>query len=604
MTGKVLDLQTILSEDNLATDIALKFVEWDTLRSVKKTQWEELRQYVYATDTRWTSNSRLPWKNTTTIPKLCQIRDNLYANYVSSIFPKRKWLVWEASNKKSDAKAKKEAIVNYMSYVIDQDNFKKEITKLILDYIDYGNCFAVPEWVDETNVLPDGTTQVGYIGPSVRRISPLDIVFNPTAPNFESSPKIIRSLVGFGEVKRIIEKKQQASPEVAEEYTALWEYLKNLRKSSGNYRGFSEQYKDNSYKLDGFDSYMSYLQSGYCELLTFYGDIYDKDSDTFLSNYVVVVADRHKVIYKEPNPSYFGTPPIWHCGWRTRQDNLWAMGPLDNLVGMQYRIDHIENMKADVFDLITYPVIKVKGFVEDFEWKPMEKIYIGDDGDVEMLMPPFQVLQANQEIDALSAKMEEMAGSPKEAMGFRTPGEKTAYEVQRLENAASRLFSNKIAQFEEQFIERCLNGLLELGRRNMKPESTIRVFDDEFKIADFATLSPDDITGSGRIRPVAARHFAEKAETIQNLNTFFSSPLGQDPEVLQHISSVKIADLIQNLLEIQDYELITPYIRLSERADGQRLANSHQESVAMEAQTPSGLTPDDHDPDLVQGAIQ
>ena len=35
--------------------------------------------------------------------------------------------------------------------------------------------------------------------------------------------------------------------------------------------------------------------------------------------------------------------------------------------------------------------------------------------------------------------MEEMAGAPKEAMGFRSPGEKTAYEVQRMENAASQV---------------------------------------------------------------------------------------------------------------------------------------------------------------------
>jgi hypothetical protein len=27
------------------------------------------------------------------------------------------------------------------------------------------------------------------------------------------------------------------------------------------------------------------------------------------------------------------------------------MGPLDNLVGLQYRIDHLENAKADALDL-------------------------------------------------------------------------------------------------------------------------------------------------------------------------------------------------------------------------------------------------------------
>jgi hypothetical protein len=29
-------------------------------------------------------------------PKLCQIRDNLYSNYTATLFPKRKWLVWDA----------------------------------------------------------------------------------------------------------------------------------------------------------------------------------------------------------------------------------------------------------------------------------------------------------------------------------------------------------------------------------------------------------------------------------------------------------------------------------------------------------------------------
>jgi hypothetical protein len=600
LTGKVLDLDKLITEDQLGSRISAFWVDWDMRRQAKKTQWDELRSYVYATDTRQTSNSKLPWKNTTTIPKLCQIRDNLFANYLASMFPKRKWLIWEGDDKASNSKDKKEAITSYMAYTIDQDRFKKEVGKLTQDYIDYGNCFGTVEWIDETQTLDD-KIQVGYVGPAVRRISPLDIVMNPTAPTFEQSPKIVRSLISIGEVKEMLQR--MSNDESKEQYEALWTYLKDIRVNAANYTSWSEKSKNDYYRIDGFTSYTSYLTSGFCELLTFYGDLYDIQTETFYKNHVIVVVDRHKIIWKAPNPSYFGYPPIFHCGWRPRQDNLWAMGPLDNLVGMQYRIDHVENLKADVFDLIAFPPIKIKGYVEDFNWGPMERIYVGDDGDVEMMAPPFQVLQYNQEIESLEARMEEMAGSPKEAMGFRTPGEKTAYEVQRLENAASRIFTNKISQFEEQLVERLLNAMLELGKRNLSPNSTIRVFDDEFKITTFTELSADDITGSGRIRPVAARHFAEKAERVQNLNNFFNSHLGADPMVLQHISSVKLAQVMEDLLEMQEYELVQPYIRLSEQADAQRLQNSHQEQVAMESQTPSGLSPDDHDPDLVgQGA--
>jgi hypothetical protein len=164
--------------------------------------------------------------------------------------------------------------------------------------------------------------------------------------------------------------------------------------------------------------------------------------------------------------------------------------------------------------------MKVKGYVQDLDWSPGEKIFIGDDGDVELLAPDPTVLQANTEIAVLEQKMEEMAGSPKEAMGFRTPGEKTKYEVQRLENAASRIFQNKTSQFERNFAEPVYNGMLELARRYMD-DSVIRIFDSEFKVADFKTLTPEDITGNGRIKPMAARHFAEQSQLVQDLNAFF-----------------------------------------------------------------------------------
>jgi hypothetical protein len=183
------------------------------------------------------------------------------------------------------------------------------------------------------------------------------------------------------------------------------------------------------------------------------------------------------------------------------------------------------------------------------------------------------------------SKMEEMAGAPKEAMGFRTPGEKTAYEVQRLENAASRIFQSKISQFEESFIEPLLNAMLELARRNISSLQTIRVWDDEFKLNDFQQLEASDITGAGRIRPIAARHFAEQAERIQNLNNFFGSAVGQDPAIKIHFSTIKTAKMFEEMLDVTDYELVMPYVRMAEQADAQRLANIQEEKILLEAQT-------------------
>jgi hypothetical protein len=587
MTSKVLELKDVITPDHLATRITEKFLEWDIMRQRKKQDWEEIRRYVYATDTTQTTNSQLPWKNKTTVPKLCQIRDNLYSNYIATLFPQRKNVVWEAAEQDSNSVAKRDSIENYMAWVMDQPSFKHEIDKVILDYIDYGNCFTTVEWIDERVQTPDGRTQMGYIGPAIRRISPLDIVFNPTAENFLSSPKIVRSIISLGELKDMLEK--MSNDENRQEYETLYKYLRDIRENAHKFEGDWLQ-KDRLFNIDGFTSFRGYLQSDSVEVLTFYGDLYDATNDTFLKNHVITVVDRHKLINKKPNPSFFGYPPIFHSPWRKKQDNLWGMGPLDNLVGMQYRMDHVENMKADIFDLVTYPVQKVKGFVEDYVWQPGEKIFVSEEGDVEMVAPNVNALQANFEIQNLERLMEEMAGAPREAMGFRTPGEKTKYEVQRLENASSRVFQNKIKQFDEQIVERTLNSMLEMARRNLTGTLVIKVFDDEFKIASFQELTVEDITGIGRIKPIGSRHFAEQAELIQNLTSLTGSNLW--PLVQPHFSGKKLAKVLEDVFNLKELEVVLPFVGLAEQAEGQKLMNALEQQVHMASQTATGINGD------------
>src|SRR5258705_11797826 len=115
-------------------------------------------------------------------------------------------------------------------------------------------------------------------------------------------------------------------------------------------------------------------------------------------------------------------------------------------------------------------------------------------------------MQSDMTTEKLQMQMEEMAGAPREAMGIRSSGEKTKYEVQRLENASSRLFQNKIFQFSE-FCDMVFNAMLEMSQRNLASITSIRVFNDEFKTTTFQNLTVDDITGVGRIKAIVARHF-------------------------------------------------------------------------------------------------
>lgn len=580
---RALIVEDILRPDKLAVTIAQQHQEWDMYRNKWLEDKREIRNYIFATDTRSTSASILDWKNSTHVPKLCNIRDNLHSNYMAALFPNDRPIRWEGDDENSDAVSKRLAIEAYMYNKMRLGGFRTEVSKCVLDYIDYGNTFGMINFVAEKTQDPTtGEDIPGYVGPKLDRISPLDIVFNPTAASFDESPKIIRSVKTLGSLKAEIDD----HPE--NQYLAgVWDRVTEGR---NKFVGLTtaDFSKTNAFQVDGFSSFLNYFQSDYVELLDFYGDWYDRETGTFHKNQLITVVDRCYILRNITNPSWLGTAAIFHAGWRLRADNLYAMGPLDNLVGMQYRIDHLENAKADAFDLVIHPVMKVKGLVEDFEYGPGERIFTGDEGDVEFMRADLQnVMQADTQIQMYEAKMEEMAGAPKQAMGFRTPGEKTAYEVQILENGANRVFINKTGYFEETFLERALNAMLEVARRNMGPSELVRVLDNDFDVVNFMTITKDDITARGKIRPVGARHFARNANIIQNLTQLYGSAIGQDPAVQAHVSGKKIAHLMEELLDLERFQLVQDNIRVAETLETQKLQQAGTQMLS-ERGAPSG----------------
>ena len=567
MAGNTIDMSLIISPDNIATEISDRWRLWNQQRVGKLEEWKELRNYLFATDTRSTSNSTLPWKNSTTVPKLTQIRDNLHANYMSALFPQNRWMRWMADDKASNDKVKREVIQAYMENKVRQSDFEVTMSKLVLDYIDYGNCFATVDYETNYTEMENGEFIPAYIGPKVVRISPYDIVFNPVAAEFKKSPKIIRSLLTFGEVKKMIDENPDK-----EYMSKVFDRMIGTRNAIQGYSD-SDLHKNDGFIVDGFGSIREYYESDYVEILTFYGDIFDKATNTLLKNRIIKVVDRSYILHDVPNPSWLGTSPIFHVGWRERPDNLYAMGPLDNLVGMQYRIDHLENLRADVFDQIAFPVIKIKGDVEDFDFAPGSRIYCGDEGDVSYLVPDASALAADNQIAMLENRMEQLAGAPREAMGIRTPGEKTAFEISALQNAAGRIFQNKTQYFEKIFVEPILNSMLEAARRNMDISDTIRIFDDQLGVIVFETITKEDITAKGKIVPMGARHFAERAQRLQNLQQLWQIK-SSDQSVGVHMSGKEFARILAE--ELGEKNLFSENISVFENYETQRTAQEVQ----------------------------
>jgi hypothetical protein len=578
------NIQVSFKDDSLANKIADMWVRWDNARNVWKSDQQELRNYLFATDTRKTSNSKLPWKNSTVTPKLTQIRDNLHANYMAALFPSENWFFWEATDKSPELTKKRYAITNYLKQKLKASNFQLLVSQLVYDYIDFGNVIVTYDYVRD--VISDNTGNVvsRYVGPKAYRINPTDLVFNPLAETFDKTPVVRRMLKSVGDLMTDVETKPALNYNKA--------VLNKAMAFRQNYRDDPEFKKELNMAIDGFGSADEYLDSDMVELLEFWGDIYDPDTKQLLRNQLVTVIDRKWILRKQPNPMWTGSKPMFHCGWRLRTDNLWAQGPLDQLVGMQYRIDHLENLKADVFDLIAYPVMVVKGStVEEFEYEPGATVFVGDEGGLEFLRPDATALQADMQINELMNRMEELAGAPKQAMGIRTPGEKTKYEVQSLENAAGRIFQSKVSWFERNILEPLLNGMLAESIRNFEGVERIRTVDEDYGTEAFVEVTKDDLMAAGKIYPIGARHFGEQARFIQELNQTMVA-VQAIPTVAAHISGKAIAKALEENLGWQNYKIVQDNAMIFEQAETQRLMNQVSEDLQTEAAVnPEGEMP-------------
>ncbi len=575
--------------DSIARVVADMWVRFNSNRTVWLQEKRELRDYLFSTSTRTTTNAQLPWKNSTVTPKLTQIRDNLHANYMAALFPNEEWFQWIGDDHSSVGLKKRKAIENYMRQKLRQSGFEVTVEQLVLDYIDYGNAMAGHEYVDDTKQDPETGGDISrYRGPRAYRLSPQDTVIDPTAATWKDTPvirRIVRTVGDLARDRNILVAQNGYDPAVIDK-------VLTLRSSMTDY---IDQLKGHALAVDGFGSIEEYFASGRIEILELWGDLYDHTTGKYYADHVTSIIDRRWLLACKPNPSWLGEKPLFHVGWRVRPDNLWAQGPLDQLVGMQYRIDHLENLKADVFDQIANPFLVVRGnSVTDFTWGPGGKAYVGDEGDVRVLAPDTTALNADMQIRELMQRMEELAGAPQQAMGIRTPGEKTKYEVQVLENGAGRIFQAKVAWFEKNILEPLINSMLEESRRRLGSVEQIKVT-DEMGGVTFIDVTADDLNGVGRLYPIGSRHFAEQARFVQDLTTTLRNVAGL-PTVAAHFSGKAVARALNEVMGWDAWGIVKDNAAVIEQAETQRLVQAAQQQLTAEAGQPTEMQPHDYQP--------
>lgn len=531
MPQKTFDITKDVTRDSLAQAISDKWLNWLNARAAWEERYKRVLQYLYSTttDTIYGQASN-PWSSNVHIPKLTQLRDTLITYELESLFSLNDYYVFEGFTEDANKRENRALIQNLLRKILDEGKFKETVQTLVGDYIDAGNAFAMPLWEVKTVEDEAGIQKIYWEGVKAHRINPLDIVFDPTATSFEETPKIIRTVLSIGQVDALAEK----DPVMKEAFNKAMKIRQDVMTAITN----GDMIQGDMVSIAGFGNWSTYYNSDIVELLTFYGTIYDTETKVLKKDRKLTIMDRSVVLQDEPLPDVNGYNTIFKTGYRDRKDVLWAMSPLENLLGMQARIDFLENKRSDCYDATVNPVKKIKGNVDMPDaLGPGDELRMDIDADVTYLTPDTSILTADTLIDRYEAKMEEFAGSPKEVLGFRTPGEKTMFEVNQLMTAATRIFQRQIRKFEMEIFEPLINCMLQMYlKKKAGQKIQLKYWDSKKEYYRFKDVTVDDINALGSIRVTGSSISQEKSQMAQALQMLGQNPLFLDEAVRNNFS--------------------------------------------------------------------
>lgn len=571
MSGESVNLEENIKTDRqFAIYILDKYLEWDSYKAPAKARWKEVELYKYATDTLDPDMGGNAFDHSTHIPVLSTIAQDMVAIFGQTTTPHEDWFIFSPEVKESANKASRNKVIAYLKNRHRVDDFITKKRILDSDLIDYGNSFAMVEFVDEST-----DDYIGYVGPRVTRISPHDIVFNPTATSFERTPKIIESMVEIG---KLAEWRDKGIGNIE----AINEILES--RSSSSLKTMTNSEKDEQYKA-GFNTYDAYQASGYVQILWFYGDMYNPDTKQLLKNRKMASVDGKWLILNEKIDTPTGRPMIFKAGFIDRPDNLWSMGPLEQVVGINFQINHRENAKNDALDKLINPDRVRLGHVEEeYDEETGQTEYLAPEGGgVQELSINPQFFQFGLEIDRAEDHARRSARLPNDIVGFRTPGEKTHGEVTALTEGAMRGFIHK-AQSYERFLEKILEAELVLSAKNLS--SVLQVPGQVTNgVIDFLKISKEDLQVTGSLVAKGSQRFARKNQILSTLTQLAATPLLQ--QAAPHMSGKGIAKAIEELTELYDTDIFEEFVAITEQAEAQDIANKAEQISAQNIQQPT-----------------
>jgi len=560
----------------VATAISGFWSQYNNSRVKALDNWKEVDLYRFATDTRDLKGGN-NFDHSMHTPAVHMIDEKLGSILNATAFPHEDWLGWEPLDRTGISKDKRDKVLAYLKKIHSLTGFTRIGKKSLDDLRAYGNAFLQTAMVDESKVV-DGQVVAGYIGPKTHRISPYDIIFDPTAPSFDDSFKIVRQRMTVGEFARFAKN----FPESVDQEVVKGILLR--RTGTGDSVTSNDYFKDAQFTAQGFDSLTSYFRSGYVDLLFFYGSIFDEASLEVIDDRCIIIADYGDVVSNYSCPE----SRIRKGGWKERGDNLWSQGPLEPIIGLNYMINHRQNAKNDAIDRMINPDELYIGEPEIIydDSTGRREIWAPVGGDARDIAPDSSTLSFNTEIELIQQDIVQSVGLPSDVLGFRSPGEKTAFEVQNLTEGAFRGFIDKVAQYEQDCIEKVIKDQIAIAIQNFQAVATVLSADND-GIRTVMTVTKEDLEANAQIQPRGSRRFTRMLQQLAGIQSM--SQL--HPIIAGHVNSYNLAKAISELSGLEEYGIISKFAAIDEQGEAEKRSMLVQQDLvqSMEQETPTEM---------------
>lgn len=564
-----------LDRDIVAKAITDKYVSWQADRQTFLKEAQDIRDYLFSTTALNGPSSNQKHVHKNHVPQLAQIYESLNTQHWNILFANPKFFDFIPERfADRDIAAN---IVELLLSKLERKNFRETTGRSLVSFFNMVGP-AIARVTTEIEYDEDGS--IAYKGFVVKNVDYKNIVFDPTAEDFYCTAKVIRSVAHMSDIIQAAKKDENG----IYNQEAI-KYLKEARSASP--KGMSDYVKQltkTGIMYDGFNTTEDYLNSGKVEILEYIGDLYNSATGEVQTRRIIKIVDRLHVLSNVANDAPAGFDGLHMAGWRPRPNNLWPQGPLHQLVGMQYHIDHLENSKADIWDLIKMPTEIHKGEVRKSAdaSQPRMQVFVesGADNGYAVVHPDVTILNTDTMLAFYMRKMEDYAGALPQQQGIRTPGEKTLGEVSILETNAQKMAGDKAKLLEAMIAKILQEAYLRMVGPGYDDIDTIELLDDITGQMKVKELSLKDLKIRGGFRAIGVSRWERKNEALRNLTQ--AAPFLQNPAVAPHVSGVKLAEYVEEILDLREVNIVEAFIGVKEAVQAQYMQQAEDAKLKQD----------------------